>query len=267
MFNDDRLLIQYQEHLLELSKNLIWCPRCHQSIICPISESQSGNHPSFAQCFHCQFAFCRRCEETWHPQLRCPKEDRFQSLLDPTVPSSSSSRHPLNPNEVKKILMEIDTAQIIEQCSKPCPSCQVRIEKNGGCSHMHCRACQVHFCWICGWFDKTYGFHHCHPKVEYGANANASLALTSEIREKVEKMFISPQTQSVPLPKALARRVQRCPRENCGRVQVKTGRTNLMFCPNCQLSFCFVCGENVYGDFHFSPYACEKFSDVPSGGD
>ena len=28
-----------------------------------------------------------------------------------------------------------------------CPNCHVRIEKNGGCSHMHCSRCDHHFTW------------------------------------------------------------------------------------------------------------------------
>ncbi len=33
--------------------------------------------------------------------------------------------------------------------SKPCPSCNVPIEKNLGCNHMNCTHCNCHFCWIC----------------------------------------------------------------------------------------------------------------------
>ena len=32
---------------------------------------------------------------------------------------------------------------------KPCPKCFVPIEKNGGCSHMKCIWCGLHFCWDC----------------------------------------------------------------------------------------------------------------------
>lgn len=33
--------------------------------------------------------------------------------------------------------------------TRPCPKCHVRIEKDGGCNHMVCRACYTHFCWNC----------------------------------------------------------------------------------------------------------------------
>ena len=31
---------------------------------------------------------------------------------------------------------------------KNCPKCKIKIEKNGGCNHMHCK-CGCDFCWIC----------------------------------------------------------------------------------------------------------------------
>lgn len=36
-----------------------------------------------------------------------------------------------------------------EMWTRRCPSCDVSIEKNGGCDHMTCRKCQFEFCWLC----------------------------------------------------------------------------------------------------------------------
>ena len=41
------------------------------------------------------------------------------------------------------------SAQTINESTKPCPTCHSRIEKNRGCNHMKCRVCVTHFCWTC----------------------------------------------------------------------------------------------------------------------
>jgi len=38
----------------------------------------------------------------------------------------------------------------IDDNSKACPGCTVRIEKSQGCNHMTCRRCGGHFCFRCG---------------------------------------------------------------------------------------------------------------------
>jgi hypothetical protein len=36
------------------------------------------------------------------------------------------------------------------EVARRCPSCQVPIEKNGGCNDMTCSRCRKHFCFKCG---------------------------------------------------------------------------------------------------------------------
>lgn len=63
--------------------------------------------------------------------------------------------------------------------TKVCPHCFVTIEKNGGCSHMQCRSCRMHFCWVCG----SYGVDSAYHKAGVGCVAKdwASAALGSKI--------------------------------------------------------------------------------------
>lgn len=37
----------------------------------------------------------------------------------------------------------------VKQHSKPCPGCNIPIEKNQGCNHMQCSHCGTDFCWLC----------------------------------------------------------------------------------------------------------------------
>eukprot|EP00536_Pseudo-nitzschia_multiseries_P001205 jgi/Psemu1/180583/e_gw1.15.23.1 len=37
----------------------------------------------------------------------------------------------------------------IKHNAKPCPGCNVPIEKNTGCNHMKCPKCNADFCWLC----------------------------------------------------------------------------------------------------------------------
>jgi hypothetical protein len=51
-------------------------------------------------------------------------------------------------SEEDGLLEEILTSVRIESLNtQHCPNCHVRIEKNGGCSHMHCSRCDHHFTW------------------------------------------------------------------------------------------------------------------------
>jgi len=51
-------------------------------------------------------------------------------------------------SEEDGLLEEILTSERIESLNtQHCPNCHVRIEKNGGCSHMHCSRCDHHFTW------------------------------------------------------------------------------------------------------------------------
>jgi E3 ubiquitin-protein ligase RNF14 len=247
IFSDDKLLLKYQQHLLEQTVDMVWCPRCHHSIICIPSESTSGNHLSFVECLHCHFTFCRRCQESWHPQIRCPKEKIIENIIQ----NHDQNQTRLNKNEIQKLLLEIENIQVIEQCSKPCPSCGVRIEKNGGCQHMNCRQCRIHFCWVCGWYASSYGPHPCEQKP-----AKPQASLPSDMSEKIDQILFHENGKKV--ENVIAKRVQICPRENCRQAHVKIETNNMLMCEKCGNSFCFLCGEAIYGKFHFSEYGCKE---------
>jgi len=90
-------------------------------------ENKCVRCPNFLNCHR---EFCVECKDTFHGDFACN----------------------MSPDEM--------TAQLLSQTTKPCPSCQRPIEKNGGCNHMTCINCGQHSCWICGaTFDQYTQYH------------------------------------------------------------------------------------------------------------
>jgi len=57
-------------------------------------------------------------------------------------------------NEIKAQIRKREFITLSENlffkfCAKKCPKCKTLIEKAGGCHHMECAKCGLHFCWTC----------------------------------------------------------------------------------------------------------------------
>eukprot|EP01088_Endostelium_zonatum_P005907 TRINITY_DN1791_c0_g2_i1.p1 TRINITY_DN1791_c0_g2~~TRINITY_DN1791_c0_g2_i1.p1 ORF type:complete len:691 (+),score=189.04 TRINITY_DN1791_c0_g2_i1:56-2128(+) len=94
---------------------------CENLIAKPVKNSREG---LLVVCFACKSSFCGGCENVWHEGMSCAEyRDRGKS------------------DELY--------AKWTAQNTKGCPSCNTRIEKNGGCNHMTCGQCGHQFCWLC----------------------------------------------------------------------------------------------------------------------
>lgn len=69
---------------------------------------------------------CRLCHEICHPGRPCaiPRADVGKRVGSKMVKSLTTKK-----------------------C--PNPACKAPIQKSSGCKHIHCLACQAHFCWRC----------------------------------------------------------------------------------------------------------------------
>lgn len=77
-----------------------------------------NHHPNYIhKCYLCNTVWCSKCNKI-HPGKLCPEEDDIDYGLN-----------------VKK-----------------CPNCKVLTQRDGGCFHIKCLKCDVHWCWDCNYF-------------------------------------------------------------------------------------------------------------------
>jgi len=69
------------------------------------------------------------------------------------------------------------TDQWLLDHSRPCPRCRVPITKEGGCNHMQCQKCKLHFCWACMRESTTCGSYKCNNGAPFG---NASCLVPTQ---------------------------------------------------------------------------------------
>ncbi|KAI1391035.1 RWD-domain-containing protein [Hypoxylon trugodes] len=93
-----------------------------------------------AICEDCGFAFCSRCEQSWHGEFTyCIPKDRKEEITE----------------EEKASL------DYLRLHTTPCPTCDAPCQKTHGCNHMRCFKCQTHFCYLCSaWLDPSNPYQH-----------------------------------------------------------------------------------------------------------
>jgi hypothetical protein len=97
---------------------------------CPVSDCEGyglSNSGKNVTCDVCGYKYCAYCLEPWHRSI-C--KNFLDEKLDRWAYWSNA---------------------------KHCPTCGLRIEKNGGCPHMTCSQCGTGFCWYCGLKDSEHG--------------------------------------------------------------------------------------------------------------
>jgi ariadne-1 len=96
----------------------------------------------------CGVQICWKCNEEAHAPASCQEKARWKDLV-------------------------VDEEVLVNEWertnTRPCPTCQRSIEKNGGCNHMICSQCGYEFCWICGreWNSHVGVGYSCANAVDY----------------------------------------------------------------------------------------------------
>ncbi|CAF3639408.1 unnamed protein product [Rotaria sp. Silwood1] len=154
--------------------------RSDKSSRCQSPVISGPDDDNLAICDRCRYTFCKKCYETFHSQAMCPKDylieqmklqkqkelERLQrekeaalaqftktkahkkSLQEQNIATQRYRKIIIKLSEQNSLLQEILTAERINsQVIQYCPQCHIAIEKNGGCSHMHCTRCNFDFTW------------------------------------------------------------------------------------------------------------------------
>jgi ankyrin repeat/IBR domain-containing protein 1 len=162
--------LQYDiKAFVDSNPNIRWCPfpGCGQALQKPpdefvLEEGEGGKDEGDRQALvvHCgqNHFFCWRCGEKAHEPCTCKVWKNWLIKVDElSIKIGSMS---------VKVREAASTSQWMLYNSKPCPNCNVPIEKNDGCNHMRCFKCRHDFCWVCldHWkkhSTSTGGYYNC----------------------------------------------------------------------------------------------------------
>jgi ariadne-2 len=114
-------------------------------------------------CPRCDSCFCFKCGDNYHAPTDCV-----------TIK-----------NWLTKCADDSETANYFSAHTKDCPSCNICIEKNGGCNHMQCYKCRHDFCWMClgDWKGHGSEYYECSRYKENPDSANESAKARAALRK------------------------------------------------------------------------------------
>lgn len=222
---------------LEAMEDIAWCPQCEG----PAFKDSSNS--IVAYCQECDYRFCIKCHETYHPFQRC------KALQ---VEASMSIDKLKNRSELSSSINSALSNLYMNKFTKPCPKCKAPIIKGGGCNKMTCQKCQIFFCWLC--LKQIQGYDHFSEKcvlfTEHSLGENAHLdvveVLTDPNAEEYKEVIKDASNLST-----------QCPQ--CSVISMKPGKLNLITCEACKTMYCFFCGQ-VTDERHYYNSQCLKFS-------
>ena len=181
---------------VEVSAGLKWCPHpgCSRAVQLPdsaptvIEEETDGATgvtpteegqivvakeviPRAVDCGLGHF-FCWACGEEPHDPCSCELWRQWKEEVT---------------EEARKTVKQATSDAWVAKHSKPCPNCQVPIQRSDGCNHMACSKCYYEFCWVCLGKWASCGYFMCY-QLQVAQNAEKRLNRTKEVTaERVKR--------------------------------------------------------------------------------
>ncbi|KJH45846.1 IBR domain protein [Dictyocaulus viviparus] len=138
----ERLLL---DRALARMDDVVPCPRkiCQKPVL--ISNS----------CGMCGYSFCVQCFRAYHGVDGCHfnNADKKQLITKWNTAGEEEriqmARRFGGVRNLQKLIDAMLSERWIDENSKSCPRCRIRIEKTDGCNKMQCSKCGAMFCWLC----------------------------------------------------------------------------------------------------------------------
>ncbi|XP_048343638.1 E3 ubiquitin-protein ligase parkin isoform X1 [Sphaerodactylus townsendi] len=142
-----------EEYVLQMGGVLCPTPGCGAGLLSEPEVRKIVCEPSNEM--GCGFVFCRECKEEYH-------NGECSTFLE-TQSATALKGYEVDEHAARQARWEEASKETIRRTTKPCPSCHVPTEKDGGCMHMKCprSQCRFEWCWNCGleWNRTCMGDH------------------------------------------------------------------------------------------------------------
>ena len=223
--------------------DLAWCPRCDSPTIADKDDGCS-------QCPSCFYVFCGKCLGAYHPAERCLSE--LEQLEMKQLSEERRQNTKLSEEDKRRkradLVAQVQSMQLVQRMSKPCPCCGTAIEKSEGCNKMACSNCSSLFCWRClQVIPKEVGYDHfgkglCELFEQREIDRwEAMNGVAREIREARMRNQAMVAVMRGDREGELQMRPVNC--RMCGQLNVREGNNNLIRCWACRGHTCAICRE------------------------
>ncbi|CAF3212586.1 unnamed protein product [Rotaria sp. Silwood2] len=234
----------------------------------------------------------RKAQEKDQKRLAKEREKALQELARIEKQKETLAERKLAKQHYREIVIDLTDEDILLENilsaermevlnTQPCPNCHARIEKNGGCSHMHCSRCDFRFNWSSPegprppeitslLYLSSNGLSVQSIKEELNKKSDTAKVtepniektdsdqLTEDENKQDTKILINNRSF---IGSSIVKRVTQCQNTSCNKFNVKIADDNWIVCSGCFKQYCFSCLNTIKGPMHFQK-ECDRYTPV-----